>query len=249
MSKIMVDVRNLSKRYDVAGSVKTVLKDISFKIKKGEIVCILGSSGCGKTTLLRMLVGLEKIDDGIICIDNSIYKTVSNKVIMVYQDLNQIFPWKTVYKNVELSLKKQKGNLSKTQVCEKVENTIKMVHMEGYENVFPNKLSGGMKQRIALARALVTNPKLLLLDEPFSALDEKTRKSMQEMILSINKEQNTTMIFVTHNIQEALAIGKRIIILNQGRIVLNMENEKKEINTKEYFEQYELLLRSLQDIA
>lgn len=157
--------------------------------------------------------------------------------------------WKTVYKNVELSLKKQKGNLSKTQVCEKVENTIKMVHMEGYENVFPNKLSGGMKQRIALARALVTNPKLLLLDEPFSALDEKTRKSMQEMILSINKEQNTTMIFVTHNIQEALAIGKRIIILNQGRIVLNMENEKKEINTKEYFEQYELLLRSLQDIA
>ena len=195
-----------------------VLKEISFSIEKGEFLTLLGPSGCGKSTLLRTIAGLNKFDSGTIIVDD---KDISNEkpkdrqVGMVFQSY-ALFPNMTVFDNIAFGLKMQK--LSKDEIKEKVNNIIKIVDLVGKENSYPHQLSGGQQQRVALARSIVTEPKILLLDEPLSALDAKIRKNLQRQIRDIQQKLNMTTIFVTHDQEEAMTMSDKIIVMDKGVI-------------------------------
>ncbi len=195
-----------------------VLKEISFSIEKGEFLTLLGPSGCGKSTLLRTIAGLNKFDSGTIIVDD---KDISNEkpkdrqVGMVFQSY-ALFPNMTVFDNIAFGLKMQK--LSKDEIKEKVNNIIKIVDLVGKENSYPHQLSGGQQQRVALARSIVTEPKILLLDEPLSALDAKIRKNLQRQIRDIQQKLNMTTIFVTHDQDEAMTMSDKIIVMDKGVI-------------------------------
>lgn len=195
-----------------------VLKEISFSIEKGEFLTLLGPSGCGKSTLLRTIAGLNEFDSGTIIVDN---KDISNEkpkdrqVGMVFQSY-ALFPNMTVFDNIAFGLKMQK--LSKDEIKEKVNNIIKIVDLLGKENSYPHQLSGGQQQRVALARSIVTEPKILLLDEPLSALDAKIRKNLQRQIREIQQKLNMTTIFVTHDQDEAMTMSDKIIVMDKGVI-------------------------------
>lgn len=195
-----------------------VLKEISFSIEKGEFLTLLGPSGCGKSTLLRTIAGLNEFDSGTIIVDD---KDISNEkpkdrqVGMVFQSY-ALFPNMTVFDNIAFGLKMQK--LSKGEIKEKVNNIIKIVDLVGKENSYPHQLSGGQQQRVALARSIVTEPKILLLDEPLSALDAKIRKNLQRQIREIQQKLNMTTIFVTHDQDEAMTMSDKIIVMDKGVI-------------------------------
>lgn len=195
-----------------------VLKEISFSIEKGEFLTLLGPSGCGKSTLLRTIAGLNKFDSGTIIVDD---KDISNEkpkdrqVGMVFQSY-ALFPNMTVFDNIAFGLKMQK--LSRDEIKEKVNNIIKIVDLVGKENSYPHQLSGGQQQRVALARSIVTEPKILLLDEPLSALDAKIRKNLQRQIRDIQQKLNMTTIFVTHDQDEAMTMSDKIIVMDKGVI-------------------------------
>ncbi|MEG0844404.1 MAG: ABC transporter ATP-binding protein [Romboutsia sp.] len=209
-----VDVININKSFN---DLK-VLKGISFSIEKGEFLTLLGPSGCGKSTLLRTIAGLNEFDSGSIVVDN---KNISNEkpkdrqVGMVFQSY-ALFPNMTVFENIAFGLKMKK--LSKEEINEKVRNIIKIVDLGGKENNYPTELSGGQQQRVALARSIVTEPKILLLDEPLSALDAKIRKNLQREIRNIQQRLNITTIFVTHDQEEAMTMSDKIIVMDKGTI-------------------------------
>lgn len=210
-----VEISGISKKYDEV----QVLKNINLSIEKGELVTLLGPSGCGKTTLLRMIAGFENVNAGHLLIDgNDVTQDSpgSRGVSMVFQEYT-LFPTMTVYNNIGYGLK-IKGK-SKAEIKEAVTKAIEMVDMSGFETQYPSQLSGGQKQRVALARAIVTDANILLMDEPFSAIDAKLRKSLQVKIKEIHKKLNLTTIFVTHDQEEAMKISDRICLLNQGEIV------------------------------
>ena len=198
---------------------KIVLNDISFGLDKGKLLCILGESGCGKTTTLNLIGGFLKSDNGKIFLDD---EDITNKepnerpTATVFQNYG-LFPNMTVLENIVYGLK-IKGVEYKQRIKKGLEY-VALVSLNGYENQNVEKISGGQKQRVALARALITNPKLLLLDEPFSNLDLNLRIKMRKEIKNIQKETKTTMIFVTHDIEEAITIADYIIIMNNGYIV------------------------------
>ena len=195
-----------------------VLKGIRLEIKQGELVTLLGSSGCGKSTLLRCLAGLEEIQSGRISLDG---EDITNKdpkdrnVGMIFQQYS-LFPNFNVEDNIAFGLKVKKKNPE--EIRRKVDRAIRLVELEGKEKQFPSKLSGGQQQRVALARAIVTEPKVLLLDEPFSAVDAKLRRSLQSRILEIHKELGLTSIFVTHDQDEAMILSDVIHLMHQGTI-------------------------------
>ncbi|MGL5594716.1 MAG: ABC transporter ATP-binding protein, partial [Cetobacterium sp.] len=192
--------KNLEKRYE-----KTpVFKNINFNIKKGEFVTLLGPSGCGKSTLLRCIAGLNDINNGDIYIDgeNVTDKSAKDRGIgMVFQNY-ALFPNMTVFENIAFGLEMKK--MKKGYIEKKVDEMLKLVHLEDKRDFYPAQLSGGQKQRVAIARSLATESKILLLDEPLSALDAKVRKSLREQLKEIQKETNVTTIFVTHDQEEAL---------------------------------------------
>ena len=195
-----------------------VLKEISFSIEKGEFLTLLGPSGCGKSTLLRTIAGLNEFDSGTIIVDNkdiSNEKPKNRQVGMVFQSY-ALFPNMTVFDNIAFGLKMQK--LSKEEIKDKVNNIIKIVDLVGKENSYPHQLSGGQQQRVALARSIVTEPKILLLDEPLSALDAKIRKNLQRQIRDIQQKLNMTTIFVTHDQDEAMTMSDKIIVMDKGVI-------------------------------
>ncbi|MGL4452852.1 MAG: ABC transporter ATP-binding protein, partial [Sarcina sp.] len=198
---------------------KEVLKDINLEIEKGEFLCFLGPSGCGKTTTLRIIAGLESMDEGIISIDGEdVSGLVPGKrdIGIVFQSY-ALFPNMTVKKNIAYGLINRgiKGN----ELERKVNEMIKIVHLEGEENKFPTELSGGQQQRVAIARALILEPKILLLDEPLSALDAKVRDSLRLEIKAIQRKLGITTILVTHDQEEAVVLGDRIAVFNGGEIV------------------------------
>ncbi|MEG0747995.1 MAG: ABC transporter ATP-binding protein [Cetobacterium sp.] len=223
--------KNLEKKYDRT----TVFQNINFNIKKGEFITLLGPSGCGKSTLLRCIAGLNEINDGDIYIDG---KNVTNKtpkdrgIGMVFQNY-ALFPNMTVFENIAFGLEMKK--MEKKDIEEKVEEMLKLVHLEDKMNFYPNQLSGGQKQRVAIARSLATEPKILLLDEPLSALDAKVRKSLREQLKEIQKKTNVTTIFVTHDQEEALTISDRIFIMDKGDIVQVGTPEEIYTNPKTVF--------------
>lgn len=196
-----------------------VLQQVSLSVEKGELVTLLGPSGCGKSTLLRCITGLETLDDGTIRVngkDISQLPPQRRNVGMVFQSY-ALFPNMTVFDNIAFGLKMKK--LARGQIAAKVKQAIELVHLTGKESSYPHQLSGGQQQRVALARALVTEPDILLLDEPLSALDAKIRKSLQSDLRSIQRDLKMTMIFVTHDQEEAMTISDRIFVMNSGSIV------------------------------
>lgn len=194
------------------------LKDVSGEIHEGEFISIIGPSGCGKSTLLHTLDGLLKPTSGTILINGSEVHGPDKNRAMVFQDF-ALMPWQTVYDNVAFGLR-MAGKKNK-EIRDKVLHYIKMVGLEGFEHKYPHQLSGGMKQRVGIARGFAVEPKVLLMDEPFSAIDEQTREIMQEEVLKIMLNEKKTVIFITHSIDEAVFLSSRIILMSvrPGQIV------------------------------
>jgi NitT/TauT family transport system ATP-binding protein len=204
-----IRVQGLGKRY---GALE-VFRNIDFDVGAREIVAIVGPSGCGKTTLLRCIDGLIPVDVGEIWVGQERVTEPTAGVAMVFQHFG-LFPWKTVFDNVAYGLRM--AGASKTDIDSKVPEFIKLVGLSGFENAFPYQMSGGMQQRCGLARALAVEPNVLLMDEPFAAVDAQTREILQFELLRIWEERPTAMIFVTHSIEEAVLLGHRVIVL-KGR--------------------------------
>lgn len=212
-----LEIRGLSKAYRIEGRSLPVLENVDLKVNPGEFVSIVGASGCGKSTLLRLIVGLEAEYHGDILLDGERIIATSLERGIVFQD-HRLFPWMTVQKNIGLALKNHK--LSKAEKERLVAEHIALVNLTGFENAYPHQLSGGMAQRAAIARALITKPKILLLDEPLGALDALTRVHLQRELQRIWVQQRSTMIMVTHDVEEALYLGDRVIVMDShpGRI-------------------------------
>ncbi|MBH0172229.1 ABC transporter ATP-binding protein [Fictibacillus sp. 23RED33] len=216
----MLNVNRLKRTFnhDTAG-----FQDINFSVQEGEIIGILGTSGCGKSTLLRVLSGLDKQYEGTISIENG----SNNQIGMMFQE-PRLLPWLSVKKNISFGLEKEKRN------TDKYKTYLDLVGLTNFENHYPKDLSGGMAQRTAIARALITEPEILLLDEPFSALDAFTKMQLQDLLLSIWQKKKTTMILVTHDIDEALYLCDRIFILKgqPGEVYSEVSVEKQKPRTR-----------------
>jgi NitT/TauT family transport system ATP-binding protein len=204
-----ITVRNLGKRFDTL----QVFRNIDFEVGEREILAIVGPSGCGKTTMLRCIDGLLPHDEGEIRVGDQVVNDPIPGVAMVFQHFG-LFPWKTVFDNVAYGLRMD--GASKTEIAERVPAFIKLVGLSGFENAYPYQMSGGMQQRCGLARALAIEPRVLLMDEPFAAVDAQTREILQFELLRIWEERPTTMVFVTHSIDEAVLMGYRVMVL-KGR--------------------------------
>lgn len=213
-----IEINNISKKFNEFNA----LNNISLKIEEGELIALLGPSGSGKTTLLRIIAGLEESDYGNILfdgLDNTNKKVNERNVGFVFQHY-ALFKQMSVFENIAFGLRvnKKKLNLSNKEIDDKVFELLKLVKMENMKDRYPNQLSGGQKQRIALARALAIEPKILLLDEPFGALDAKVRKELRRWLRKLHDEYKITSIFVTHDQEEALDVADKIVILNKGNI-------------------------------
>ena len=191
-----------------------VLNNLNLTIYPGEFVCVVGRSGCGKSTFLRLLAGLEKASSGEITLDGEKTNGVHSDVRIMFQD-SRLLPWRTVIENVALGLPKESYNLAF--------EALKEVGLENKANEWPANLSGGQKQRVALARALVHKPRLLLLDEPLGALDALTRIEMQSLIERIWQEHKFTVLLVTHDVSEAVILGDRVVLIEEGKITLDLD--------------------------
>ncbi len=211
-------VSNVEKTYLGERKEKVIaLSKMSFDCRDGEFLCIVGPTGCGKTTLLRLIAGLEQPTSGDIMLADTTIQGLNRETTLVFQQYS-LFPWRNVIDNVCFSLEMKK--IPKKPRYKEAKKFIDLVGLNGFEKAFPYEISGGMQQRVAIARALCYNPRLLLLDEPFGALDERTRHRLQEELLSIWQQEQKTVVFVTHNIDEAVFLASRILVMRDrpGRI-------------------------------
>lgn len=217
MDKEQISVADLKKSFPVSDSESRKVLDIeSLSINRGEFFCLLGPSGCGKSTLLNILSGFLKPDSGQVLIDNEKVSEPNPSHIQVFQEYG-LFPWKTVLQNILFGLRMRGDDLATIETTSR--RFIDLVGLQGFENHYPSEISGGMKQRTALARALAVDPKILFMDEPFGALDSLTRLHMQKELDRIWTETKKTILLVTHNVDEALALADRIAIMTtSGRI-------------------------------
>ena len=206
-----MEINEISKTFFSDKGYFTAIKDVSFDVNDGEFLVILGPGRCGKTVLLNIIAGLEQQTEGKVVYNGREWKGVNPEISMVFQKL-ALMPFKTVMENVELGLKFR--GMSKGQRRELAQHYIELVGLKGFEKSYPTQLSGGMKQRVGIARAYAADPKLLIMDEPFGQLDAQTRYQMQEEILRIWEKEKRTVIFVTNNIEEACYLGDRIILLS-----------------------------------
>ena len=210
--KKKMEIRNISKTFFDSKSYFTTLDDVSFDVYEGEFLVLLGPGRCGKTVLLNIIAGLEEKTTGSILYDGKEVDGVNSEVAMVFQRM-ALMPFKTVMENVELGLKFSKmPKAERREICQRY---INLVGLQGFEKAYPSALSGGMKQRVGIARAYANNPKVLIMDEPFGALDAQTRYAMQNEILRIWEEEKRTIVYVTNNIEEAIYLGTRIVLLSQ----------------------------------
>lgn len=204
-------VEAVSHAFEIRGTALPVLDRISLKVAPGGFVALLGPSGCGKSTLLRLVAGLEPPDAGRITVDGRRVEGPDPSRLLVFQDPT-LYPWRTVQGNVRLGLEAR--GVAKSERAEKVRAALRLVGLDGFAEVFPHQLSGGMAQRAALARALVNTPRLLLLDEPLGKLDALTRLALQAEILRLWQETRFTALLVTHDVEEALVLAERVIVLS-----------------------------------
>lgn len=209
-NSIALDIEGVTHRYDLDGRDLQVLDNVSIVIEPGEFIALLGPSGCGKSTLLRLAAGLETPTTGRVLEDGRPITAPDPDRILVFQDAT-LFPWRTVRDNVAIGLE-ARGLIRELEY--RIDEVLKLVKLEGFADVYPHQLSGGMAQRAALARALVNDPKLLLLDEPFGKLDSLTRLRMQNELLELWKSAGFTALLVTHDVEEALLLADRVIVLS-----------------------------------
>jgi NitT/TauT family transport system ATP-binding protein len=207
---VTLEVQGLNKEFETAGGSVTALKDINFKTHKREFVCVIGPSGCGKSTLIRILAGLETPTSGKMLLDGKEVHGPGPDRGMVFQGYT-LFPWLTVKKNVMFGLE-QAGH-SKQVAEEDARQWIDLVGLTSFVDSYPHQLSGGMKQRVAIARALANQPRILLMDEPFGALDAQTRAKMQSYLMDIWQNIDITILFITHDLDEAIYLADRILVL------------------------------------
>ena len=215
MGKKKLIIHDVNKSFIVNGQSVDVLKDINLEIEEGEFVVIVGHSGCGKSTLLKMIAGLETNDTGELSVDGKEISGPGMDRGMIFQE-HRLFPWLSIEKNVQLGLK----GLSKEEKRKLSDQYLELVKLSEFKKAYPSQLSGGMSQRAAIARSLVSQPEILLLDEPFGALDALTKIELQEEMLKIRERFHKTMIMVTHDIEEAVYLADRIVVMSArpGRI-------------------------------
>lgn len=211
MSKIILN--NVSKIFESKGNAFKSLDNINLKIEEGEFLCILGPSGCGKSTILRLMAGLDKPSTGEILMDNEEVIGPDYRRGMVFQEYS-LFPWRNVIDNVAFPLE-MKGT-DQVERYKIAEDYLEIVGLDKFKESKPHELSGGMKQRIAIIRALAGDPEVLLMDEPFGALDIQTRNQLQKDILKIWEDKGKTIVFVTHSIDEAIFLGDRVVLISKG---------------------------------
>ncbi len=207
----LLEIKGLSKSFSVKGKRFEALHDVNLSVGDKEFMCLLGPSGCGKTTLLRIMAGLERPTSGAVLLDGVPIEGPGPQRGMVFQEYS-LFPWRTILDNVAFGLELR--GVSREERFEKARRYLKTVGLAGFENSYPHELSGGMKQRVAIVRALVNNPKALFMDEPFGALDAQTRNIMQAELLRIWQEQQKTVVFVTHSVDEAIYLADRVVIMS-----------------------------------
>ncbi|RAR51870.1 sulfonate transport system ATP-binding protein [Paraburkholderia unamae] len=212
-----IDILHVSKRYGAGDSALVVLDDVTLHVRPGEFVSVLGASGCGKSTLLRLIAGLDAGYSGAIMMGGERVRDTSLERGIVFQD-HRLFPWLTAAQNILAALRN--APLSARQKDQAVAEHIALVRLNGFEHAYPHQLSGGMAQRVAIARGLVNRPRVLLLDEPFGALDALTRSRLQNELLRIWERERITMILVTHDVDEAIYLGDRVVTMapRPGRI-------------------------------
>ena len=222
-----INIENVNKSFDRDNNELKVLDNINLPIEEGEFVCLLGQSGCGKSTILNMLAAFDKPTEGKITIENVEVTKPRIDRVTIFQNYG-LLPWRNVEKNVKLGL--ESLNKLKKEKQEIADKYINLVGLEKFKKSFPIELSGGMQQRVAIARALAVKPKILFMDEPFGALDPITRRKLQEDIKELWKTEKNTIIFVTHDVEEALFLASKIVIMtpNPGRIKAVIDNS----NTK-----------------
>lgn len=218
--EVTVSINEVSKYFSKQTGTVQVLENINFQLEKGDFVTVIGPSGCGKSTLLKIVAGLDNDFEGEIIIDGERITKPSKKQGFIFQE-HRLFPWLTVEENIAADL-----SLKDKYVKDKVKEWVEIIRLDGFEKSYPKEISGGMSQRVAIARALLRDPSVLLLDEPFGALDAFTRSHLQEVLLNIWEQKKTTMIFVTHDIDEAIYLSNRIVIMSAkpGEIHKVIEN-------------------------
>jgi NitT/TauT family transport system ATP-binding protein len=216
---VKIEARGVGKRYSVgrAGTPFAALQGVDLDVQEGEFLCIVGPSGCGKSTFLQMVAGLEPVSEGTLRINGRAVQGPGADRGMVFQSY-ALFPWRTVMGNIEFGLEVKGYNAR-----ERHEIALRCAHnvgLRGFEQAYPSQLSGGMKQRVGIARALANDPEVLLMDEPFASVDAQTREMLQEEVLSIWRKANRTVLFVTHSVQEAVYLGSRIAVMTArpGRV-------------------------------
>jgi NitT/TauT family transport system ATP-binding protein len=211
----IIELSNVEKTFAARGHSLTVFNGISCNIGRQSFLSVIGPSGCGKSTLLKLIAGLEKPDGGTILFNGKPVQGPPRGMIYVFQQYTKsIFPWRTVIQNIEFGLS-CRVRLPRAQAREKCMEYIRLVGLDGYENHFPSQLSGGMQQRVVIARALICEPEVLLMDEPFSAVDAMTRAILQELLLKIWNTIPITVVFVTHDVDEAVFLSGRIMSLSK----------------------------------
>lgn len=217
--EIILRLDRVSKEFNtVDGQIISALQEINLKVTKGEFLSIIGPSGCGKTSLLRIIAGLEATSGGEVFFGNGMDPEGGPNIGFIFQEF-ALLPWRTVLENIEFGLEIR--GIRKAERIEKALEYIKVIELEGFEKKYPKELSGGMKQRVAIARSMICNPKILLMDEPFGSLDAQTRFTMEQFLVRIWKKTGKTIIFVTHNVDEAVFLGQRVIVMSSrpGRII------------------------------
>lgn len=243
-----VEFRNIHKSFDeINGKPKYILEDINLKIATGEFICVLGKSGCGKSTMLNMLAGYLKPDKGRITVNDEDVQGPSAQRGVVFQQ-HALFPWYTVKENIEFGLKLKKHKKSEVEKIAK--QYIDMIGLQGYENAYPSELSGGMAQRVGIARALVNNPQVLLMDEPLGALDAMTRDTMRKELIRIWQISQKTIFFITHSVPEAVYLADRVILLKQGHIAMDERIElvrPRDIRSEKFSKYVDMFSKGLTD--
>jgi len=236
----MLDIVNLSKYYsNTDGERVLAVSDLFLQVNRNEFVCIVGSSGCGKTTTLRLVAGLDRPTKGKITLDGKKINGPSPERGVVFQEYT-LFPWRTVLANITFGLEIKK--IGKQEACQIAGKYLQLVGLADYSRAYPYELSGGMQQRVAIARALAADPKILLMDEPFGALDARTRELLQNELIRIWQNNQKTIIFVTHSINEAIFLADRIVVMkrNPGRIqeIVTIELPRSRERTDESYKRY-----------
>jgi NitT/TauT family transport system ATP-binding protein len=237
-TRAVLEIRNVSLAFSSSTGPRTILDDISFDVLEGETLCLVGPSGCGKTTILRLLAGLLRPTRGDIRFEGAPIDAPSRERAIVFQDYtNALLPWRTVAGNVALSL--EAGAMPREQHADIVAGLLKKMGLQHAAQQYPSQLSGGMQQRVQIARCLAQQPKIMLMDEPFGALDAMTRQALQDELLQLAAEQQMTVVFITHDLEEAIYLGDRVFVLgaNPGRIIeqiaVDLPRPRTQLETRE----------------